>query len=280
MKAKWIIIHYGQQDEDVQRLACAVQEIGRTAHVITLGQMFETILDHPSQEKNCVVVQGPTSITTRIGRARPMWVPGSWHNSETYKCSNYYAQIGQFLTQRDYTFLPLAEVDRLKESLYRRFNNDGKIFIRPDYGEKIFAGEVVYEKSYEHWQSIRSVCEVDPKTLCVVSRPVKIERELRLVMRQGKVVTGSTYRIMGMIEHETLDQQPNKNEIIAFAEKAASYLKEFPPVYVLDLAVDEFGLSVMEVGCVNCAGLYGCDLTQTVIAVSEEAEAEYQDYFG
>ncbi len=278
MKAKWLVTLYGQ-DADVNRLAYAIQSCGREVEIVKLGHMFEEIIDKPSQEKACVVVTGPTSVTIRIGRSKPKWVPATWHMSDIYKCSNYYSYIGKHLTQRKYTFLPLAEIDRIKDDLFRQFGVNDRIFIRPDSGEKCFTGAVIHANQYSSWKDLRSNTALEGNTLCVVSSPVKIERELRLIIRKGKVVTGSTYYIMGMLQEEPLEEQSNKKEIIEFAELAASKLNEFPPVYVMDIAVDEFGLSVMEIGCVNCAGWYASDLIKTVEAVSEEAEFEYSDYF-
>ena len=278
MKAKWIITLYGQ-DDDVNSLYYTIASTGREVEVVTLKHMFEEIIDKPSQEKACVIVTGPTSVTIRLGRSKSMWVPGTYHLSDTYKCSNYYAYIGEHLTQRKYTFLPLAEIDRTKDYLYEQFGVEDKIFIRPDIGEKAFTGLVVHKNQYKNWKETRDCTPLSTNILCVVSSPVKIERELRLIMHKGKVVTGSTYYVMGMKYDEPLEEQPNKQAIIEFAENAASKLKEFPPVYVMDIAVDEFGLSVMEVGCVNCAGWYASDLRKTVEAMSEAAEFEYTDYF-
>jgi hypothetical protein len=45
-----------------------------------------------------------------------------------------------------------------------------------------------------------------------------------------------------------------------------------PNGFVLDIAIDEIGLSVMEVGCINCAGLYDCDLVKVVNSITEVIE--------
>lgn len=278
MKAKWIICNLGK-DADIQNLGYAVQESGRDAEIISLKDMSE-MLDTFNDEKACVVTSGSIWLNGYIRKQRPNWI-GNWYNPQLFTCQRYYAYWGKYITQRKYTMLPLAEVFRQKERLYAEYASvDGSrrsLFIRPDSGEKEFAGEVIDYDRFNGWKdAFIDPCDLSPDLLCVVSYPVEIEKEMRLVMQKGKVVTGSTYRIHKHILQEPLEELPDRTEIIAFAERVCSdNPPPLPPICVLDIAVHEDGYSIMEVGCYGCAGLYKCDRRKVAIAVSEAAEEEY-----
>jgi hypothetical protein len=287
MQARWLITLYGQE-ADVQRLAYAVEETGRKVEIQKLGWMVENILDKPDRnDKDCVIVTGTTIITKNVGRCRQQWVPGSWHESNIMKCSNYYAWWGKHITQSEYMFMPLGELKRQRDDIYKRFGvpdkyGDGsRIFIRPDEGEKIFTGEVVSLYYWESWIQMLEFANVPDNTLCVVARPLDIVKEFRLIMRRGKVVTGSTYRIHGVIEEGALESDPDKEKITQYAEMVAQdNFPDLPPVYVMDIAIESNGrLSLLEIGAATCAGYYACDLKKFVQAASEEAELEYADIF-
>lgn len=286
MQCKWIITRYGQ-DEDIQRLAYAVEETGRKAEIKSLKQMVEDFLDNPSQEKDCVVVTGTCTITRNMSRCRPQFYPGCWHNPDIMKCSNYYAHWGKHITQQGYAFYPLGEIKRLRDEIYDRFGvpdqyGDGKrVFIRPDEGEKIFTGEIVSLYYWKSWLDMLEMANVPNNTLCVVSKPLKIAKELRLIVRRGKVVTGSTYRMSEVIEYNALEDLPDKERIVEFAETVCKdAFPDLPPVFCFDIAIEENDrISLLEIGAVNCAGYYSCDLKKIVTAMSEEAEAEWNDLF-
>ena len=95
-----------------------------------------------------------------------------------------------------------------------------------------------------------------------------------MVIKDGKVITGATYRIAKHIADEPLDEA--MDEVVAFAEKAlADNPPPMPPVHVLDIAIEPDKMSILEVGCFCCAGLYCCDRRKIALAVSEAAETEF-----
>ena len=112
--------------------------------------------------------------------------------------------------------------------------------------------------------------------LCVASAPVNIDSEFRFVVKKGKVVTGSLYRMKRHTMSVPLEEVDCTEEAAAFAEKVLSDSPmSLPPVHVIDIAMDGDRPSVLEVGCFCCAGLYCCDRHKVALAVSEAAEEEY-----
>ena len=274
--ARWLICNLGK-DEHIQSLFYGVQECGRTATVVSLKEINE-IIESPSHEPDCVITCGSIWSNSALRLSHPKWI-GNWHNKPTFLCSHYYAYFGKYLAQRHYAMMPFAEVIRKQDYVYSHFGKDGKVFIRPDSGEKDFTGKVVERDTFKGWaELIGSYVEVSPDTLCVVSSPVEIQKELRLVVSHGKVVTGSTYVIAHHLLQDPLEEQDDQTEIIAFAERVLSECKsDLPPVHVIDIAVEESGMSIMEVGCFCCAGMYNCDRRKITKAISEAAERAYNE---
>lgn len=275
MKAKWIICNLGK-DDHIRSLFYGVQECGRTAEVLSIKEFYD-LLETPSDERACVVTSGSIWANTYVRKQRPNWC-GNWHDESNFTCSRYYSYLGDHITQQEYVMLPFAEMLRRQDWLFQAFGVDDEIFIRPDSGAKEFCGEVISRARMASWAEFVSGGENWRKDLlCIVGRPKRMDREFRLVVKRGKVATGSIYRFAKHIEMTPLDNIEDQNDIINFAESVLAEAKmPLPPVYVLDIADSEGKLSVLEIGCFCCAGLYECDRRKIALAVSEAAEEEFE----
>ena len=101
-----------------------------------------------------------------------------------------------------------------------------------------------------------------------MSRPATILAEHRLVVCDRRVVATSLYKVDG----ELRMQEGCTAEVRAFAEAVAGSTPWQPAqVYCLDAAVTPGGLRVIEVGEVNCSGLYRCDLRAMAAAMAAVA---------
>lgn len=280
MTAKWLICNLGK-DDDIQNLYWGVKESGREAEVISLKE-FASIVETRDDAKDCVVTTGSIWMNTEVRRQRPNWA-GNWHDESLYDCTRYYSHWGPYVTQQEYVMLPFAELVRRKDWVYRNLGGgpDNKVFFRPNSGGKEFTGAAISRDAFDSWAKHVSGVEysheaIKQDLLCVAARPLSLYKELRLVVHNGKVVTGSTYRMAMHQWMEPLDAAGEKAEVVSFAEDLLSKnLMKLPPVHVLDVAIQEGGISVLEVGCFCCAGLYKCDRRKIAVAVSEAAESEY-----
>jgi hypothetical protein len=181
---------------------------------------------------------------------------------------------GKYSVHQEYAFLPLAEVYRQREWLYSTFGSKKLIFIRPDDNAKSFHGEVVAEPQFEHWFEVANFYDPGPQCLTLVSRPSTIISEFRFIIADRKVLTGSQYK-----RDHKLEIAPDfADEAAALAEEIAKSCEFNPhPIYVMDIAyTGEAGYRLMEIGSVNCAGLYACDLKKIIEKASEIAEREWQ----
>lgn len=274
MKAKWLIVDVGKQ-EALTQLFYGIQEAGRTAEVISLKD-FNEMTEALDEKRDCVVSVGSIWSNTVLKKMRPNWI-GNWHDESLFTCRRYYSFWGQNITQKDYVMLPLAEIERRKDWVYDKVGIEDEMFIRPDSGAKEFTGEVVSRSAFDAWLN-RNKQYNTRDLLCVVAPPQRIDRELRLIIKDKKVISGSTYKIAKHVAQYALGPLEDRemDKVVAFAEEVlAGESPPLPPVHVLDIAVQGDRISVLEVGCFCCAGLYFNDRRAIAEAVSEAAEAEF-----
>lgn len=278
MSAKWIICNLGNLGQ-IDQLAYAVRECGRECEVLTLGEIND-LVEMPSTNPECVITSGSIWMNKGLRKARPNSV-GNYHDAKTFNCSSYYHNWGKYLTQKKYMLLPFSEIIRQVDWIYDTLAVDGSVFIRPDSGEKEFAGELVHRDRFQAFSedALMRIGYQDGLTsglLCVVSSPVDIDKEFRLVIVDKKVVTGSTYRVAKHLHSEDISEY-DEIGINAFAHKVLNdNPPQLPPFHVLDIAQESNGeFSIMEVGCFCCCGLYECDRRKIALSISECAEREF-----
>jgi hypothetical protein len=91
-----------------------------------------------------------------------------------------------------------------------------------------------------------------------------LEKEWRVFVVDGKVVSGSHYR-----SYLRLDQKPDlPTKVIEFVEDAC---KVWVPakVFVMDVGESYKNLFIIECNCFNSSGFYKSDIEKIVISVSE-----------
>ncbi len=93
-------------------------------------------------------------------------------------------------------------------------------------------------------------------TQLMLSDPVRIEREWRLWVVDGEVVTYSLYKEGRRVvyRHEI------EPEALTFAQELARLNPGYAPAYVLDICRTAEGLRMLETNCINAAGFYAADM--------------------
>jgi len=271
MKAQWLISNLG--DTNIHKLHYAAKEIGRESEIITLGDIAQ-ISETDSNERKCVISCGSIWGNREIRRSRPNWI-GTFHERKFFSCTNYYSYLGKMISQKNYCMLTLEEMFRRKDWMYEKFGKDDLIFLRPNSGEKEFNGELVHKVKFDEWQNyIQQALTLDPTLLCVVSEPIEIQSEMRILVAEGKAVTGSYYRVAKHLHSEEVVGE-DWDKCAKFAESVVASLPNAPPFFVVDIAVESDRISVLEIGCFCCAGMYACDRHKIAEAVSIAAENEF-----
>jgi hypothetical protein len=220
----------------------------------------------------CVVVNGPAARVAELCQKR-RWIPGGWCEPGVFACGTYYGYWRRHIVQEHFAFLPLGSLQGQESTVFGEVAKGDRVFIRPDGFDKSFDGGVVQRDDFESWLRRTLSARTPDSTLCVVSRPRAIESEWRLVVRGGRVIAGSSYRIDGRV----VKTEAPPVGVVRFAESIASDpYPGLPNIYVLDVGSVGERLAVVEVGSVNACGFYGCDMSVVIKAVSDEAEKAWR----
>jgi hypothetical protein len=272
-----LIEEHSHDEGTANRMALAAEQLGhevRTAKYVPFGGMTYEAVGDVAWNPQPVVAYCSLQMVRDFQSKKLPQRPFAWLDWDRLRCQSYYTHYGEWLLQQDYSFMPMAEVKRQKTKLYNdlRLASEHKLFIRPDANDKCFTGDVVSEEFFDIWYKLAKTYEPSDDTLCVVSKPIKLTGEWRLVVADGKVVAGSMYDNGGGIMKEA----GYPDDAAALAELAAE--KWTPhPIFVCDIARNDYGeYFICEIGSVNVAGFYKCEVMPIVKAMAEIAEREFQ----
>ena len=224
-----------------------------TNRVIPFGGGF---LEEPKPTEENIIVIGSYSMTVEaIDRG---WVPGAftndnydyrvWSKEWEGKCLNAPATISKFGE--------VAEQDDL-------------FFIRPCLDDKQFTGQVMDWEEFAEWQEKvvnlgEGYTTLDYDTAVLVSEPKKIEAEYRFIVVDEKVITGSLYK-----QGQTVLYQECTDEYLCGYAQFIADCWCPSRGFALDLCVHAGEIWVLEMGNMNAAGLYDCDVQKVVMALEE-----------
>ena len=282
------LVEDGPFEEDIGPL---LEEIKRQGHPL------RTVKYEPFESGNyrdlypenaCVVFYGSINLAQQLQRQTP-WVPGPLVTFDHYKCSTYFAHWGKHLLNSEYLMMPYAEVCRRRHEICRRFGHlepeKSSLFIRPDDGRKTFGGHVAYEHDFERvggpvGQYAR------PETMVVVSSPKNLYYEWRIVVCDGKAISGCQYKWADKL---TLDPKV-PDAVWEKANEIAACGWHPDRMYVLDIAnwgPGAYGghdgyygqMFLIEANSFACSGFYCCDPEPIVREASRVALEEWQDIY-
>lgn len=134
-------------------------------------------------------------------------------------------------------------------------------FVRPSEDLKQFSGQVIEAEECYHWFKSMMECEtsgsykLEPETMIVICEPQPIQAEWRWFIVGGKVISGSMYRAHNQLRKERVTEQKMIDEAQSFADK---WLPD--PCCVMDLALVNDELKVIEFNTINSSGFYDNDI--------------------
>lgn len=194
--------------------------------------------------------------------AKKGWIPGAFCNSNLdYEVC--VANWGDHMLNANAVFCRFDEVPERKDCF----------FMRPAEDSKTFAGAIFEWDEYVDWR--RRVVDLGEDTgltltaatRVMVSKPCFIEREYRLWVVDGKVVTSSVYKVGGFVLYDSLVEP----RIIEYGEHV---VRQWQPdrAFVLDICMVDTGrvmaeLKIVEVNCLNAAGLYAANVGRLIEAL-------------
>lgn len=256
-KMQWIL----QDFEDTRKLAKALDRLGipHTWHKI-VPFTGELVPEPLVRDTNCVVLFGPYALwryakekglNPGVFRINPFVHEKSWHPF--------------LLNGPDALFLTLQDVPE-------RLPDDGRIwFFRPVEDSKEEPGQVKSTNEIiELANRVLALSESEiPKgslrhdTKLMLTKPVHIQKEWRLWVVRGEIVTYSLYKERGRVvyRHEIDD------DAIEFARQLVTIHPDYAPAYVIDICRTDDGLKMLETNCINAAGFYEADLVKLASAI-------------
>ena len=146
------------------------------------------------------------------------------------------------------------------------------IFIRPSLDLKHFSGQVIESSECAKWLESAMLCDssgsyrMDKDMEVVISEPLKIYAEWRWFIVDSKIVDGSMYRCHNQLIKKHEDDVSVINEAQGFADQWLPNKN-----CVMDLALTDRGLKVIEFNCLNSSGFYNHDIDKIFRALYNNA---------
>jgi hypothetical protein len=276
---RWIIENF-TDSEDYRSLIEEIKKCGRNCFVIGKHNHFDFDASQ-FQEKECIVVQGSIQMTRHIAaKLPPGCYPIAYNSWDNFLCSAYYPRLEKFLFNDKYSLVTFGELKKNTVGFFEQFGRQETVFIRPDSGEKSFAGQIVELGQFEQFCNNHVVNNAQDSDLIVVSTPKIIKGEWRFLCTKyqgGEIVASSGYRQLG--RKAWLQDAPQKA-----VELCRELLDEkyFPDsVFCVDICQDADGdFWLLELTAFSSAGLYAMDKAKVAVRVSEIAEDEYKQKYG
>lgn len=278
MKPKWIIQNEvfsdGNPEKMVEIIKSKGMEVSRPNYVPFNGGVYNDFKDDA-----CVVSYGSINLVKRLLETKK-WYPNAWMNLENLACRSYYSKWHKHLYNKGAIFLTWG---MLKSNLIAPFElfDVESIFIKPDANLKTFGGTEVDRDNIDRWFKMTDDCYTpEENSLVLISTGYKPYQEYRFVVCKGKVITGSLYKTKFELKSELINDD---HEAFKYAETVVKDPWQPDDIYVLDICCSEYTnspYSILEIGSVNCAGLYACDLDKVVDCMTDLAIEQYKEYIG
>jgi hypothetical protein len=150
----------------------------------------------------------------------------------------------------------ILSLSNVLEYLTKEKDQSAYWFIRPSEDSKIFSGEV--SKGYQIIEWIKNGLNADllnSNLECVLAKPKSIKAEYRWFIVGEHIISGSLYRMNDRLYKERVIE---KDEIKIAQNLANGWLPH--SCCVMDVALVENELKVIEFNCINCSGFYDHDM--------------------
>ncbi len=220
-------------------------------------------------EHGPIVYYGSTGLIQRVwgdpdlsAKARLFWSPG------THATAYYGAKLGPAWLNHGARFTTMEEfiLDRNMLHHFDAIDPNRRFFFRPDSGGKPFAGGAFTVAEFGEFAQRMVANGLKRDLSIVINKTIDIECEFRTWIIGGEVVACVGYKANGQVrpwyetEGSTIDREVRK-----YAQAQGARLAELE-AFVLDVAVAEGGLRVVEINDIHASGFYLTDHILDVVA--------------
>lgn len=270
MRATWLVQTNLINEDLSAAIKAAAEKLGHTyvgAKIIPFEDTTEKGLylqDGVTVTYAPVIPYGSTSLIKMLSRSIAL-NDGLFFNQKNLRTSTWVAKLGERMLNDEACVIPLYAAAKLKTS--------ETWFMKPDDDLKDFTGSIVDAAGIEKfYKDVASGGFMFDETIQVVlSKPKNLGWEWRLFMVKDEVISGSSYRLKGMLNQN----KPVPERVIQFAQETAAIWRP-DDVYVMDVCETDDGLKVVEFNCFNASGFYRCDVEKVVDRVSQHVLSLYQ----
>lgn len=194
---------------------------------------------------------------------------GIFYDEERFSYHNYEPYIKEYVLNKHASEITWGELKRNWKWKFDGYQTS-KLFIRPSAGDKLFAGKLVdfydMEDKIEYWEREN---DIPLDTPIIVAPPQDIKSEMRFLIVNREVITGSQYRYNGILDVRK-DYFQGAYDL---ANVIAKQEWQLDKAYTCDVAMLEDGsFKIIELNCITCAGMYACDLEKFVLAMNKLVE--------
>lgn len=241
-------IHYNKIIEMMERFEFPHQ-------IVDVKPFITTIDFEPIETKNvfCFGSVKMARVAEQYG-----WNPGSFLNAN-HDFRVYGPKYGEHMLNSDSLILNFE--DQFKEPGYL-------FFARPCEDTKTFTGQVFTKASWDEFvvHSLKNghTTTLNENTPVQICKLKDIQREIRCWIIKGKVITASQYKI----NERVIYQECTEDLILDFAQRMADIYQP-AEAFVLDVAMTNGELKIIEINCINCAGFYEADLQKMILALED-----------
>ena len=255
---QWVIQRNLTNTADLMALKLGCDKIGVQHMEIDIIPFTDQLPDFNDNKQS--IFYGSTTMGQLLYKDHHLY-KGYFFDQDSFSIENYFEKWGTHMLNYG------AMVTSFNELMFKDYEADKLLFIRPDDDSKSFSGEVKKYSEIRNWFERLKIFDNTTLSLnskIVVSEPYHLRFEWRLWIVNKRVVAASKYREDFRLKKE----KGCPTEVIQFAQQRCL---EYTPhdVFVMDICETGDSFFIVECGCLNSAGFYSADIPAIVHSVTD-----------
>ena len=259
---KFIVQHNLMNEDSLQKISAALVNYEIPHSFVGIIPFSREITCNEKLEGTDYLPYGSTTLTVET---QLLGWRGQYFNPETFRTEAWLPHHPTMLNSTP--AITVAE----GITLLRSMPADELVFTRPTEDLKTYSGQVIEAAECAAWlesaleAGSSGVNQLRADTPIIISTPRKIQAEWRWFIVGSKIVDGSMYRRDGQLFKQHVDPI---NDAALIAEAQAVADKWLPhPCCVMDLALVDDELMLLEFNTLNSSGFYDHDVAKIIKAV-------------
>lgn len=274
MKITWLIDEAMIASDKTNDLPFIVRSTGAEL-IVEDYKYYMNRIPMPYGGENELTIAYGTIGFVRNKQMNSMGTVCSFFNMNEFKFSSYAPKMlrPELLLNDNYILIPFGELVRRKEFFFKIFETDS-LFIRPDSCAKPFTGFVLTPENFDHEiNTLRNLNRIYHNELIVITNAKKIDAEYRFFIVDHQVISGSQYMVNGEI-----DISPEfPEEALNVAKEVCEWSNTPDMAFVCDVGLCNGEMKIVEYNALSTSGMYACDVSKVLTAVSDYLIAEYSE---